>query len=207
MSLGYDYCLKFVVVGDAFSGKTTMVNKLCNNSIQKYYEPTTGVEYNVTHMRYKDYKLKIQYWDTAGDRCYAPVVKCYYKNISGLYLVIDLCSYKSIRTLDYWFREINENKENEFKIIVIGNKCESKKRIIKKEEIMKKLKPRNIEYIEYSSFTNENLLKVNDIMVDYIFKNFDIDNHRGIVSSKKEIIKLKNQIPSKDRECFGCTIC
>ena len=54
------------------------------------------------------------------------------------------------------------------------------------EEIMRKLKPRNIEYIEYSSFTNENLLEVNDNMIDYIFKNFDIDNHRGILSSKKK---------------------
>ena len=170
MSLGYDYCLKFVVVGDACSGKTTMVNRLCNNKILQHYEPTIGVEYNATYMKYKDYKLKIQYWDTAGDKCYAPVIKSYYKNISGLYLVIDLCDYKSIRTIDYWFREINENKDNEFKIIVIGNKCESKKRVIKKEEIMKKLKPRNIEYIEYSSFTNENLLEVNDNMVDYIFK-------------------------------------
>ena len=36
MSLGYDYCLKFVVIGEACSGKTTMV-QLCNHDIDKYY--------------------------------------------------------------------------------------------------------------------------------------------------------------------------
>lgn len=206
MSLGYDYCLKFVVVGDACSGKTTMVQRLCYQDINKYYEPTIGVEYNSTHMRYKEHKLKIQYWDTAGDRCYAPIIKSYYKNIAGLYLVVDLTKKNSLRTMNKWFNEINQNKVNEFKTIVVGTKSESRDRVIKKEEILKMLKPNNIEYIEYSSFTNENLLELNYKMVDAIFNEFDVENHRGIVSSKKEIIDLKNKSTNTHRTC-NCIIC
>ena len=86
MSLGYDYCLKMVVVGEASSGKTTMVNRLCGNDISNGYEPTIGVEFNSNVIRYKDYMIKIQYWDTAGDKCFAPIIKNYYKNIVGLYI-------------------------------------------------------------------------------------------------------------------------
>ena len=100
----------------------------------------------------------------------------------------------------------NENKVNEFKTIVVGTKSESRDRVIKKEEILKMLKPNNIEYIEYSSFTNENLLELNYKMVDAIFNEFDVENHRGIVSSKKEIIDLKNKSTNTHRTC-NCLIC
>ena len=208
MSLGYDYCLKMVVVGEASSGKTTMVNRLCGNDISNGYEPTIGVEFNSNVIRYKDYMIKIQYWDTAGDKCFAPIIKNYYKNIVGLYLVIDLCCRNSIRTLTYWFNEIFNNKsEEDIKIIVIGNKCKSKNRVITEGKVLEYLKyKKNIDYIEISAINNENIDKINDTMLDYIFENYDIENHRGIRSSKKEILKLKD-ISQEKNERICCGIC
>ena len=134
MNIGYDYCVKFVVVGEASSGKTSFVKRLCNNNYTNHYEPTIGVEFNTMSTKYKDYIVKVQFWDTAGDRCFAPIMKTYYKNVAGIFLVIDLTTRKAITTLQYWFNEINENKcdDCDFKLFVIGNKSESKKRIISK---------------------------------------------------------------------------
>ncbi len=209
MNISYDYCVKIVIVGEASSGKTSFVKRLCNNNYTKHYEPTIGVEFNTMSTKYKDYIIKVQFWDTAGDRCFAPIMKTYYKNVAGIFLVIDLTTRKAITTLEYWFNEINENKCNDcdFKLFVIGNKSESKKRIISKEAVEKLLTPRKIEYVEISAFNNENVHNVNDKMIDYIFKNFEIENHRGIRSAKQEIIKLRENINSKENDRICCGIC
>jgi small GTP-binding protein len=209
MNIGYDYCIKCVVVGEAFSGKTSFVKRLCDNNYKENYEPTIGVEFNTMTTKYKDYIVKIQFWDTAGDRCFAPIIKTYYKNVAGIFLVIDLTTRKAINTLDYWLNVINENIYDgcDFKLIVIGNKSESKKRIISKEAIEKLLNPRKIEYIEISTFNNENIHNVNDKMIDYIFKNFEIENHRGIRNTQQEIIKLRENLTSKENERICCGIC
>ena len=83
--MGYDYCLKFVVIGEACSGKSSFVSRLCNENFKKSYEPTIGVEFSSTITKYKDYIVKIQFWDTAGDKCFAPIMKTYYKNIAGFF--------------------------------------------------------------------------------------------------------------------------
>ena len=116
MNLGYDYCFKVVLIGDAYSGKTTFVNRICDNRLDKHYAPTIGVEFNSTFIKYKDYIVKIQFWDTAGDKCYAPILKTYYKNIIGLYLVIDLTSKKCMKTLDF-FQILNSHKSRKIKKI------------------------------------------------------------------------------------------
>lgn len=206
MKLEYDYCLKVVVIGDARAGKTSFVSRLCNNEVRESYDATIGVEYSSMKTKYKDYIIKMQYWDTAGDKCFAPIMKTYYKNVAGIYLVIDLTTRKSISTLNYWFNEINENKseDTKFKIIVVGNKSESEKRVIRKKDIEKILMPKNIDYIEVSTFNNENVNLVNDKMIEHIFNNFDVENHRGIRSSKKEIIKLRESIANKKENNNYC---
>ena len=207
MNLGYDYCFKVVLIGDAYSGKTTFVNRICDNRLDKHYAPTIGVEFNSTFIKYKDYIVKIQFWDTAGDKCYAPILKTYYKNIIGLYLVIDLTSKKCMKTLDYWFNEINDNKnkEDSFKIIVIGNKADSKNRFVSKQEILNKLKHRHVEYVEVSALNDDDTVKdINYNMIESIFKYFDVEDHRGIVSKKKKLIELK-ETQNNERSC--CCIC
>lgn len=210
MNFTYDYSFKLVLIGDAYSGKTTIVNRLCDNQVDKHYAATIGVEFNSTSVKYKDYIVKLQFWDTAGDKCYAPVLKSYYKNIIGLYLVIDLTSNKCLRTIDYWFNEINDNKSEEetYKIIVIGNKADSSNRIISKKQVLNKIQHKNIDYVEVSALNDVDTVKdINYKMIDEIFKNFDVDDHRGVVSIKKNLIQLKNikNMQNYDRSC--CCIC
>ena len=41
--MSVDYCFKIILVGEANSGKTTLVNLFCHNSYRNYYDPTIGV--------------------------------------------------------------------------------------------------------------------------------------------------------------------
>ena len=40
-----DYKFRLVLVGHRCVGKTSLANKLCNNSFLNIYEPTVGVDY------------------------------------------------------------------------------------------------------------------------------------------------------------------
>ena len=85
-------------------------------------------------------------------------------------------------------------------IVVIGNKCESKKRVIKKEKITEIFKDKNIFYIETSALDNINIDKAKDAMVKGIVNNLNLNSHLGIVNNN--IIQLSNkQTNNPERNC------
>lgn len=42
----FKYCLKVIVIGDQFVGKTSIIKKFVTNEIKKNYESTIGSEYS-----------------------------------------------------------------------------------------------------------------------------------------------------------------
>jgi hypothetical protein len=93
-------------------------------------------------------------------------------------------------------------------MVVIGNKNDSKKRIISKEEMEEKFREKNILYIETSAKNNVNTDFALCKMIDYIIANYELDNHPGISSGiKKNKLVLKNRDTcSYAQQTSCCTI-
>lgn len=200
--MSVDYCFKIILVGEANSGKTTLVNLFCDNSYRNYYDPTIGVEFISTTINESEKNIKLQFWDTAGQQIFAPIIKNYYKNIAGMFYVIDLTNRTSIRKIDYWLNEYRKNKSENYPayIVVIGNKCESSKRVISEKEITEIFKDKKIFYIETSALDNINIDKAKNAMIKGIINNLDLDSHLGIVNNN--VIQLNNkQINNSERNC------
>ena len=98
------YIFKIITMGDANSGKTLLCSRMCKTVPERGYMPTIGVEFSSVELTYQDKCIKMQLWDTAGQECFAPIVRNYYKKIAGIFFVIDLTSERSIKNIDYWFR-------------------------------------------------------------------------------------------------------
>jgi small GTP-binding protein len=203
-----DYVIKLITLGEAGSGKTTLVSSLCSQVKPVNYQPTIGVEFSVLYFQRGGKNLKLQFWDTAGQECFAPIVKNYYKNIAGVFYVIDLTDSKSLKKINFWLKEFNNNRNCETNMIVIGNKSDSEKRIISKEEMQEKFRAKNLLYIETSAQNNINTNYALCKMVDYIIANYELDNHPGISGGiKKNKLVLKNRDTcyySQQKSC--CTI-
>lgn len=202
--MSVDYCFKIILVGEANSGKTTLVNLFCDNSYRDFYDPTIGVEFISTIVNDSEKKIKLQFWDTAGQQIFAPIIKHYYKNIAGMFYVIDLTSRTSIKKIDYWLNEYKQNKSDDSSayIVVVGNKCESKKRNITKEEITEIFKDKNIFYIETSALDNINIDKAKDAMIKGIVNNLDLNSHLGIIN--KNVVELSNNSKSTTERICCC---
>jgi small GTP-binding protein len=189
-----DYVIKLITLGEAGSGKTTLVSSFCNQVKPSNYQPTIGVEFNVLYFQRGTKKLKLQFWDTAGQECFAPIVRSYYKNIAGVFYVIDLTDSRSLKKIEFWLKEFKNNRNCQTNMIVIGNKSDSNKRIISKEEMKEKFREKNLLYIETSAKNNVNTDYALCKMIDYIIANYELDNHPGISSGiKKNKLVLKNR--------------
>jgi|TARA_B110000902_G_C14253449_1_gene566965 small GTP-binding protein len=199
-----DYVIKLITLGEAGSGKTTLVSSVCNQVKTPSYQPTIGVEFSVLYFQRGGKNLKLQFWDTAGQECFAPIVKSYYKNIAGVFYVIDLTSSRSLKNIDFWLNEFKNYSNCETKMIVIGNKSDSKRRIISKEEMEEKFREKKLLYIETSAKNNVNTDIALSKMIDYIIQNFELDNHPGISGGKKKQLILKKRDTCSYMEQASC---
>ena len=200
------YSIKIITVGNAYSGKTSITNVFCGLPYHKLYDPTIGVEFNSTTVfDNNDDKYKLMFWDTAGQETFAPIIKSYYKNIAGMIIVIDLSDSNGLTKLDYWLNEFKKNKsrECETKIIVLGNKCDLKRKI-SKEKIEDAIKSRNLDYFEVSAKKNLNIQKSIMKLFNSIISEFDRETHPAFSDLNKKFTYQEKK--EKETEKYKCCI-
>ena len=193
--------MKFILVGDADVGKTSLLLKFADNKFPENYQATIGVDFRIKTITRKGYKIKIQVLDTAGQERFHSITKSYFKDINGILLVFDLTEKNSFESLDSWIQTIKleQNNINNFKVILLGNKCDLKKqKEISNNEIIEK----NFEYpyFEVSAKKGTNVIKAFEEMIDLILK----DKNKNEIMEKygKKYIKLNNN--RKDKSKVKC---
>jgi len=114
---------KLIVLGDSNVGKTSLINKYCDES---YYGITTiGVDLKVKCKYVNDECHKMQIWDTAGQERFHSIISSFYNNVDGALLMYDVNDKKekSIASLKYWHDEVlRKNTKKHVQIMIIGNK-------------------------------------------------------------------------------------
>lgn len=130
-SLDFDYIFKYILIGDASVGKSTLLNMFINNSYAPDNNPTMGVEFATKKLALRDKVIKIQIWDTvltsptqAGQESFRTITRAYYKNAIGIILVYDLHDPNSQATIDSWLAEIHDNSNQHAEIVIVGNKLD-----------------------------------------------------------------------------------
>ena len=172
--------LKFIIVGDAGVGKTSLLIKYAENNFPEKYQTTIGVDFRIKKINRKGFKINIQILDTAGQERFHSITKSYFKNIDGLLLVFDLTDQKTFDNLESWIEKIkleqgkDNDSDNDFKIILIGNKCDLKKqRVISNDDVINK--NFGYPYFEASAKKGTNVMKAFEEMIDLILKDKERD--------------------------------
>lgn len=119
--------IKCCVLGDTYTGKTTLFNNLLKKDIN-YISPTLGVDFGTLNIneQYEDKNVKIQIWDTAGQEKFRSISKNYVRDIFIVLLVFDISNKTSFKNLEYWLNEIKHNCGNNVHMIIIANKNDKK---------------------------------------------------------------------------------
>ncbi len=58
--------LKFVLLGDAAVGKSSIANRIAGEQVDSTPVPTVGVEFKVKYTQFNGNNIMVQIWDTAG---------------------------------------------------------------------------------------------------------------------------------------------
>jgi small GTP-binding protein len=203
--MSHDYSAKIIILGDAFSGKTAIVESAINKTFTSEEGcPTIGVEYNSIVVQVCNKRVKAMIWDTAGQESYRSVVSAYYRGCAGAVIVFDVTSKKSFDNVSYWLKQLKEqNAGRSLAIILAANKVDQKeKRLITNDMITHFCQDKELQYLETSARNHKNTY----LLFTQIINNILINNMSEIKENKgiKTIASPVEMTTSQRNYCPSC---
>ena len=190
---------KVVFIGNPTAGKTSLLNRICNDKFLPNYDSTIGVDFFTKTIFYNETIFKLQLWDSAGQEKYRSLIPSYIRGASIIFLVYDLNHHESFDAISNWLGFVNQytNKE-QVKLILIGNKKDLERKVTYNEgETL--AKKEGMLFFETSAKTGEGVVN----MFYSSFATIDFFNDKKSEISNEELIKElieQNANPNKDQK-------
>uniref|UniRef100_UPI00398F6A7C ras and EF-hand domain-containing protein n=1 Tax=Pristiophorus japonicus TaxID=55135 RepID=UPI00398F6A7C len=115
---------RLVLAGDAGSGKSSFLLRLCMNEFKGYIPTTLGVDFQMKKLLVDGESATLQIWDTAGQERFRSIAKSYFRKAHGVLLLYDVTSETSFLNVREWIDEIKNSTAIPTPIILIGNKID-----------------------------------------------------------------------------------
>lgn len=193
-----DYVLKFIIIGDACVGKSSIMLRFTDRYFPNAYETTIGVGYGASNMTIDNKHCKIVIWDTAGQERYRAVTSSYYKDTCCAILVYDITELESFHSIGKWMVDVR-NMSNNHVMVLVGNKSDlMHKRIVSYEEGQQFAKQHNMIFLETSAKSGNSIDQIFTEAAERVVKNIinvrtDINFTRSgvmiIDKNKRKVIK------------------
>lgn len=168
-----DYQFKIIVCGDPMVGKTSTILRFTESAFDRKYIPSIGINVKDKIIRVKKSIIQLVIWDIAGQSKFETMRSAFYKGARGVLLVFDLTNPKSFDDLRNWFKDINKHVHIGEQIIgfILGNKSDKvEERKITKKEATGLANELNLEYIETSALTGDNVKESFYKMAKYLYE-------------------------------------
>ena len=118
---------KVTVVGDGRVGKTSLINKFTQGSFKKEYIKTLGAQFSVYDEKINNDKIRLMFWDIAGQEKFHFLRPSFFKNSKAAIIVYSLEENKlgreSLNHITDWYTVIIKYCED-IPIIVFANKMD-----------------------------------------------------------------------------------
>ena len=189
-----DLTIKLLLIGNAFVGKTLIVQKFIDNTFSKTTLSTIGVDLQSKIIDINGKKVKYLIWDTAGEDRMKTMTYSYYRGCHAILIVYDVTDKKSFQNVTTWVECIDKFAKSNVLRILVGNKTDLEdKRVISTEEGKKLAESNGLKFYEISALKITGLYEMfEDIAKEYVeiyeqkaYKNFQL---------KKEDNKKKKKI-------------
>ncbi|XP_024235289.1 ras and EF-hand domain-containing protein isoform X3 [Oncorhynchus tshawytscha] len=115
---------RLVLAGDVGSGKSSFLLRLSLNEFRGDIQTTLGVDFQIKKMLVDGEKTKLQIWDTAGQERFRSIARSYFRKAHGVLLLYDVTSESSFLNVREWMEEIQESRDEQLPMCVIGNKVD-----------------------------------------------------------------------------------
>jgi len=135
-SLDYDYLFKFMIVGDAGVGKSSLLLQFTDATFSPNYLSTIGVDFRIRTIEVRPNGsgdaakkraniCKLQLWDTAGQERFRTITSAFYRNAHAIALVYDVTDMSSFEHIKGWLDDVRRFGRDDVQLILIGNKSDA----------------------------------------------------------------------------------
>uniref|UniRef100_A0A1B0FBS2 Ras-related protein Rab-43 n=1 Tax=Glossina morsitans morsitans TaxID=37546 RepID=A0A1B0FBS2_GLOMM len=80
----FDFLFKIVLIGDAGTGKTCIVERFKTGNFIERQGNTIGVDFSMKTINVEGKLVKLQIWDTAGQERFRTITQSYYRSANGV---------------------------------------------------------------------------------------------------------------------------
>ncbi|XP_059175268.1 dnaJ homolog subfamily C member 27-like isoform X2 [Physella acuta] len=141
--------VKIIGIGNASTGKTSLIKHFCESKFNSGYQPTVGVDYGFKIQEVNGIDLRVHLWDLSGSAEYFEVRNELYTGVDIIFLVYDVTSADSFEALDQWLREIKKYTSS-------GSEVDMKqKRMVTQTDGVKFAQRNKLRYFETSAASGE----------------------------------------------------
>ena len=199
---GIDMVMKIVVCGDSAVGKTNLLKKYLIDEYDINTKATIGVDFLSKDLYIEGQKIKIQFFDTAGQEKYRSICSTYYKNSDGVILVYDITSRITFESIESWLEELYRHQGKDSKVMLVGNKIDLvNNREVTTEEGESFANAKELFFMETSALTNKDncVGKAFDILINEIKTQIEKQNKEAEQAEYDVIKKRSIQFGLKEK--------
>jgi len=174
-----EFVFKITVLGEAAVGKTSLLNRFCEDSFQDDYKPTLGANIIRKDVNIEEStKVRLIMWDLAGQEKYNVIRSMYFQGCEGALLVYDVTRYNTFDNIkSRWLRDFKKYIRKEGVYVLIGNKIDlTNDRVVtteKGKDLAEKIKASH--FIETSAKLGENIEEAFLLLVKQILSNHGVN--------------------------------
>lgn len=145
--------LKVVLIGDAGTGKTSLLARWADDRFDPEQRSTIGVAFRLVDYAADSGCVKMQVWDTAGQETFRATSPLYCRNAHAAMIVFDVAGRSSFESVRDWLQILQQGSEDAG-FVVVGNKCDRADREVSCEEATALADELGCEYFETSATEN-----------------------------------------------------
>jgi len=124
-----EYLYKVLVVGEANTGKTSIIKRFVHGIFSHNYKSTIGVDFALKVLDWDEQSIvRLQLWDIAGQERFGNMTRVYYKEAKGALLVFDVTDVKSFEAVKKWKNDIDAKvllpDETPIPVVLLANKAD-----------------------------------------------------------------------------------
>ena len=170
----YDYLLKYIIIGDAYVGKTNLLLRYAHGQFRPDYQLTIGVEFGAKNIKIKDKIYRIQIWDTAGTESFRSVTRGYYKSSVCALVVYDIANRESFNNINDWIEDCKNQSPKTIFFVLVGNKSDLEdKRQVSTEEGQELADKYGMLFFETSAKNGQNVEEIFQNSANEIARKID----------------------------------
>ena len=187
----YYTALKIILLGEVFTGKTSLINVYIKEKFNNEVETTTSPSYFSKLITIEGKNILINMWDTAGQEQFRSMNKIFIKNSNIILFIYDITRKKTLNELNFWTNYVDSCIEKDSAVYgIIGNKID----LFDAEEELKK------KGEEYEFVNTEEGKKFADQFGAYFLETSAKENAPGFVKFIDKLVGEYIKIHMKDNK-------